>query len=106
MPITNPIKTPAGYVPAFALGFSGPEGELEIVEATKPLPVAIDAADPLPVVPQFADAPAPIEGSSAHGRPCSPKARSSPPNGKTLTLTGEASATPRYSRRGSMESGA
>jgi hypothetical protein len=65
MPITNPIKTPAGYVPAFALGFSGPEGELEIVEATKPLPVAIDAAAPLPVVPQFAGAPTPIEGSSA-----------------------------------------
>ena len=65
MPINNPIKTPAGYVPAFALGFSGPEGELEIVESTKPLPVAIAATDPLAVRPEFALAPSPLEGTSA-----------------------------------------
>ena len=63
MPINNPIKTPAGYVPAFALGFSGPEGELEIVESTKPLPVAIASTDPLTVRPEFALAPSPLEGT-------------------------------------------
>ena len=65
MPINNPIKTPAGYVPAFALGFSGPEGELEIVESTKPLPVTLASSDPLAVLPGYAPAPAPIEGASA-----------------------------------------
>ena len=64
MPITNPIKTPAGYVPAFALGFSGPEGELEIVEAAKPLPVALSSDAPLVVTQQFPDAPVPVEGTS------------------------------------------
>ena len=59
MPINNPIKTPAGYVPAFALGFSGPEGELEIVESTKPLPVTLASSDPLAVLPGYAPAPAP-----------------------------------------------
>lgn len=64
MPITNPIKTPAGYVPAFALGFSGPEGELEIVEAAKPLPVALSSDAPLFVTQQFPNAPVPLEGIS------------------------------------------
>lgn len=65
MPINNPIKTPAGYVPAFALGFSGPEGELEIVDAVKPLPVALVSADPIAVVSEFEPAPVPLEGTSA-----------------------------------------
>ena len=64
MPITNPNKTPAGYVPAFALGFSGPEGELEIVEAAKPLPVALSSDAPLFVTQQFPNAPVPLEGIS------------------------------------------
>lgn len=65
MPSTNPIKTPAGYVPAFALGFSGPEGELEIVDSVKPLPVSFSSAEPLPVAPSYAPAPSPLEGTSA-----------------------------------------
>jgi len=65
MPTNNPIKTPAGYVPAFALGFSGPEGELEIVQNGKPLPVALTATDPLVVLPGFATAPSPLVGTSA-----------------------------------------
>lgn len=62
---TQPIKTPAGYAPAFALGFSGPEGELEIVETAKPLPVALASGDPLSVVLQFAPPPSPLEATSA-----------------------------------------
>ncbi len=64
MPIRNPIKTPAGYVPAFPLGFSGPEDELEIVEAAKPLPVALSSDAPLFVTQQFPNAPVPLEGIS------------------------------------------
>jgi hypothetical protein len=65
MPSNNPIKMPAGYVPAFALGFSGPDGDLEVVDSTKPLPVALASADPLAVQPVFAPAPSPLEGTSA-----------------------------------------
>lgn len=64
MPTTNPIKTPAGYVPAFALGFSGPTGDLEVVDPAKPLPVALSSAEPLEVTPAVAPAPAPLEGST------------------------------------------
>jgi hypothetical protein len=63
--LPNPIKTPAGYVPAFALGFSGPEGELEIVESAKPLPVSISSVDPLAVTSTFAPAPAPLDGTAS-----------------------------------------
>jgi hypothetical protein len=68
MPITNPIKTPAGYVPAFALGFSGPEGELEIVEAAKPLPVALSSDAPLFVTQQFPNAPVSARRDQHHQR--------------------------------------
>lgn len=61
----NPIKTPAGYVPAFAVGFSGPDGDLEIVESASPLPVALSSADPLAVTPGFAPAPAALAGAAA-----------------------------------------
>ena len=64
MPTTNPIKTPAGYVPAFALGFSGPTGDLEIVDPVKPLPVALTSAEPIEVTPTVAPAPPPLEGTS------------------------------------------
>jgi len=65
MPATNPIKTPAGYVPAFALGFSGPTGDLEIVDSVKALPVEVSSTDPLVVLPYAAPPPAAIEGTSA-----------------------------------------
>lgn len=65
MPATNPIKTPAGYVPAFALGFSGPTGDLEIVDSVKPLPVELSSTEPLVVTPYAAPSPAAIEGASA-----------------------------------------
>lgn len=65
MPSTNPIKIPAGYVPAFALGFSGPLGDLEIVDSAKPLPVALSSDGPVAVSPVPPPAPAPLAGSSA-----------------------------------------
>lgn len=65
MPSPNPIKTPAGYVPAFALGYPGPEGELEIVDSTKPLPVSFSSTDPLAVTPYSDPPPTPLEGSAA-----------------------------------------
>lgn len=64
MPTTNPIKTPAGYVPAFALGFSGPTGDLEIVDSVKPLPVALSSVEPLEVTAAAAPAPTPLDGTS------------------------------------------
>jgi len=39
----SPISTPAGYAPAFAIGFSD-AGSLAMVDAARPLPVTIQAA--------------------------------------------------------------
>ena len=74
MPPTKPIKSPAGYVPAFAVGYSDPSGELAIVETLKPLPVilasgqplpvTLDTQDPITVVAYAPPAPAPLAGTS------------------------------------------
>jgi len=65
MPNNNPITTPAGYAPAFAIGFSDQSGTLSIVQSDRPLPVSL-----------LTDAPgAPLEGQASadvlgrsHGR--------------------------------------
>ena len=41
MPNPPPISVPAGFAPAFALGFSDSESRLSIVSSSAPLPVAI-----------------------------------------------------------------
>ena len=46
MPTNNPITTPAGYAPAFAVGFSDQSGALSIVQSDRPLPVSLSAEAP------------------------------------------------------------
>ncbi|OCC23880.1 hypothetical protein MB02_08640 [Croceicoccus estronivorus] len=41
MSLSYPIATPAGYAPAFALGFADNTGELSLVAQSAPLPVQI-----------------------------------------------------------------
>lgn len=43
MPTNHPITTPAGYAPAFAIGFSDQSGTLSVVQSDKPLPVSLSA---------------------------------------------------------------
>ena len=61
----HPISLPAGYAPAFAIGFSADTGELAIVENNKPLPVNL--ANETPILTQAAQpnaAPA-LEGQTS-----------------------------------------
>ncbi len=60
----HPISLPAGYAPAFAIGFSADTGELSIVENSNPLPVSI--ADDTPILVQITapTPPAPLEGQT------------------------------------------
>ena len=50
MPTNNPITTPAGYAPAFAIGFSDQSGALAVVQTDKPLPVSLSADTPNPAL--------------------------------------------------------
>lgn len=42
----NPIKTPAGYVPEFAMAYSDGAGDSVVVSAAQPLPVTFEATVP------------------------------------------------------------
>lgn len=46
MPTNNPIIAPAGYAPAFAIGFSDQSGALSVVQSDLPLPVSLAAETP------------------------------------------------------------
>lgn len=47
MPVTSTaISTPAGFAPAYAVGFSDPDGRLALVSSVSPLPVATSAPAP------------------------------------------------------------
>lgn len=64
MPPTKPISLPAGYAPAFAIGYSGPTGDLAVVDGATPLPVALSASTVLSVQQASVTAPAALEGSA------------------------------------------
>lgn len=59
MPNTPPISTPAGYAPAFALGFSDAQSQLKMVSDAEPLPVTLAAAS------GSGPSPAPLEGQTS-----------------------------------------
>ena len=61
----QPISLPAGYAPAFAIGFSGANGQLAVVDDAKPLPVAFSTTAPLAVQEVGDPAPAPLSGQTA-----------------------------------------
>jgi hypothetical protein len=54
MPNSTPISVPAGYAPAFALGFSDSSANLSVVSEATRLPVAMSAAAPAPLAGQSA----------------------------------------------------
>jgi len=70
----NPISTPAGYAPAFAVGFSQ-AGALTLVDGDQPLPVI---AQPAPVT-----VPAPLAGTAEGTVTVGPFA---PAPGRTIML--------------------
>lgn len=62
---TQEISLPAGYAPAFAIGFAADSGELSIVERVKPLPVALADDAPIRIEAVSPAVPAPLEGQTA-----------------------------------------
>ena len=48
------ISVPAGFAPAYAVGFAGTGGGLALVSSTDPLPVVISAPAPAPLIGQSA----------------------------------------------------
>jgi len=53
MPSPAPsISVPAGFAPAYAVGYSGADGQLALVSGAEPLPVATAGAAPAPLVGQ------------------------------------------------------
>ncbi|MXO60756.1 hypothetical protein GRI89_14530 [Altererythrobacter salegens] len=54
MPDPTPIHTPAGYAPAFALGYSGSDSAFALVSDGERLPVAVAAPPPPPFEGQAA----------------------------------------------------
>jgi len=84
----SPISTPAGYAPAFAIGFSD-AGSLAMVDAARPLPVTIQAAT--------GAMPTPLQGSAtgtAQAGPFAPAAD----RAVMLTLSGSWQGTVQVKR--------
>jgi hypothetical protein len=53
MPVTSPsISVPAGFAPAYAVGFSDTDGQLALVSDVAPLPVATALPAPAPLTGQ------------------------------------------------------
>ena len=55
MPDTTPISMPAGYAPAFALGFADATRNLNVVSDVVRLPVAFAASPPAPLLGEAAN---------------------------------------------------
>lgn len=68
----QPISLPAGYAPAFAIGYADATGELAIVEGARPLPVSLDANATLQVETVLPVAPAPLEGQATQATVAGP----------------------------------
>ena len=83
---SSPIAVPAGYAPAYAMGYSGGDGQLALVSGAAPLPVATSAP-----------APAPLAGQSAASEVVGPF-EATPGRVVTVTLAGEFEGTARLLR--------
>jgi len=55
----SPVKLPAGYAPAFTIGFSDAGGNIVLAAADAPLPVSLSA-------PAAPSSPAPLSGTLRH----------------------------------------
>ena len=60
----QPISLPAGYAPAFAVGYSTQDGQLAVVDDATPLPVSFSTTQPIPVDVSGGPAPAPLVGQA------------------------------------------
>lgn len=58
------ITLPAGYAPAFAIGYADSNGELAIIDSGTPLPVSLSGSDPVLVQAVSQNAPAPLAGQA------------------------------------------
>jgi hypothetical protein len=80
----QPISLPAGYAPAFAIGYAAQDGQLAVVDDTKPLPVSFATSQPIPVVTSGGPAPAPLAGQTAITTTAGPFA---PASGRPVFVT-------------------
>ena len=60
----QPISLPAGYAPAFAIGYATQDGQLAVVDDNKPLPVSFANSQPIPVDMSGGPVPAPLSGQA------------------------------------------
>lgn len=88
MPSNNQINLPAGYAPAFAIGFSDAGGGLSVVNDGTPLPVSLSSGSTLQVQAASPAAPSALQGQTSTNLVAGPFAPSSA-NPIMLTLTGQ-----------------
>lgn len=84
MPPTKPISLPAGFAPAFAIGFSDQTGELAIVDSGRPLPVALPEDATITLQAANPAAPPALEGQTSVSALVGPYV---PIAGKPIVLT-------------------
>jgi hypothetical protein len=79
----SPVRLPAGYAPAFAVGYADESGNLVLAGIADPLPVTLDSGT-IEVVPvESAPPPAPLSGSASASGLAGPFA---PVAGRAVTL--------------------
>lgn len=81
---SKPISMPAGFAPAFAIGFADPTGGLSIVNDGAPLPVCLADGGPLAVHTVTTAPPAALNGETGEAAMAGPFA---PVPGRTVMLT-------------------
>jgi hypothetical protein len=97
------VKLPAGYAPAFAIGYADESGNLVLAGAADPLPVALDSGTIEVQAVESAPPPPPLAGTASSSGLAGPFA---PVAGRavTLALTGTWEGSVQLSR--STDSGA
>lgn len=79
----SPVRLPAGYAPAFAVGYADESGNLVLAGATDPLPVALGSGTIEVQAVESAPPPAPLAGSASSSGLAGPFA---PVAGRLVTL--------------------
>lgn len=100
---SKPISMPAGFAPAFAIGFADASGGLSVVDGASPLPVSLAGDGPILVQTDNGEVPAPLAGETYGVCVAGPFA---PVRGRTvmLTLSGDWTGTVQVCR--SVDGGA
>jgi hypothetical protein len=79
----SPVKLPAGYAPAFAVGYADASGNLVLAGPGDPLPVTLDSGTIEVQAVESAPPPAPLSGSASASGLAGPFA---PVAGRAVTL--------------------